>query len=103
MRTQSVSQTVRRRVRAGDSKCSVPAGVTELRVPNVMARLKPGVTLEQARRDVLEIAARIREKDRRDATSRSIPCRWSSPSSETFGWPCWCCSDSWRSCCLSPA
>jgi predicted permease len=35
---------------------------------NVMARLKPGVTLEQARRDVLEIAARIREKDRRDAT-----------------------------------
>jgi predicted permease len=35
---------------------------------NAMARLKPGVTLEQARRDVLEIAARIREKDRRDAT-----------------------------------
>jgi predicted permease len=35
---------------------------------NVMARLKPGVTLEQARRDVLEIAGRIRDKDRRDAT-----------------------------------
>jgi predicted permease len=35
---------------------------------NVMARLKPGVTLEQARRDVLETAARIREKDKRDAS-----------------------------------
>ena len=35
---------------------------------NVMARLKPGVTLEQARLDVLETAARIREKDRRDVT-----------------------------------
>ena len=35
---------------------------------NVMARLKPGVTLEQARGDVLETAARIRDKDRRDAT-----------------------------------
>jgi predicted permease len=35
---------------------------------NVMARLKPGVTLEQARLDVLETAARIREKDRRDGT-----------------------------------
>ena len=35
---------------------------------NVMARLKPGVTLEQARGDVLETAARIREKDKRDAT-----------------------------------
>jgi predicted permease len=35
---------------------------------NVMARLKPGVTLEQARGDVLETAARIREQDKRDAT-----------------------------------
>ena len=35
---------------------------------NIMARLKPGVTLEQARADVLEIAARIRDKDKRDAT-----------------------------------
>ena len=35
---------------------------------NVMARLKPGVTLEQARGDVLETASRIREKDQRDAT-----------------------------------
>jgi predicted permease len=35
---------------------------------NVMARLKPGVTVEQAKRDVLETAARIREKDKRDAT-----------------------------------
>jgi predicted permease len=35
---------------------------------NIMARLKPGVTLEQARGDVLETAARIREKDRRDAS-----------------------------------
>jgi predicted permease len=35
---------------------------------NVMARLKPGVTLEQARADVLETAARIREKDERDAS-----------------------------------
>ena len=35
---------------------------------NIMARLKPGVTLEQARGDVLETAARIRDKDKRDAT-----------------------------------
>jgi predicted permease len=35
---------------------------------NVMARLKPGVTLEQAKGDVRETAARIREKDKRDAT-----------------------------------
>jgi predicted permease len=35
---------------------------------NIMARLKPGVTLEQARLDVLETASRIREKDKRDAT-----------------------------------
>jgi predicted permease len=35
---------------------------------NIMARLKPGVTLEQARLDVLETAGRIREKDKRDAT-----------------------------------
>ena len=35
---------------------------------NVMARLKPGVTLEQARGDVLETAGRIRDKDRRDST-----------------------------------
>lgn len=35
---------------------------------NVMARLRPGVTLEQARADVLETAARIRDKDKRDAT-----------------------------------
>ena len=35
---------------------------------NIMARLKPGVTLAQARLDVLETAARIREKDRRDAS-----------------------------------
>jgi predicted permease len=35
---------------------------------NLMARLKPGVTLDQAKSDVLGIAARIREKDKRDAT-----------------------------------
>ncbi|HSC29165.1 MAG TPA: ABC transporter permease [Vicinamibacterales bacterium] len=35
---------------------------------NVMARLKPGVTMEQARADVLAIAGRIREKDQRDRT-----------------------------------
>ncbi len=35
---------------------------------NVMARLKPGVTLEQARADVLDTAARIRDQDKRDAT-----------------------------------
>ena len=35
---------------------------------NIMARLKPGVTLAQAKGDVLETAARIRDKDRRDAT-----------------------------------
>ena len=35
---------------------------------NVMARLKPGVTLAQADDDVSAIAARIREKDKRDRT-----------------------------------
>jgi predicted permease len=35
---------------------------------NVMVRLKPGVTMEQAQADVSVIAARIREKDKRDRT-----------------------------------
>jgi predicted permease len=35
---------------------------------NLMARLKPGVTVEQARADVLAIAGRIRDKDKRDRT-----------------------------------
>lgn len=33
---------------------------------NIMARLKPGVTMAQAHTDVAAIAARIREKDKRD-------------------------------------
>ena len=35
---------------------------------NVMARLRPGVTFEQAQADVSVIAARIRDKDQRDRT-----------------------------------
>jgi predicted permease len=35
---------------------------------NIMARLKPGVTMPQADADVAAIAARIREKDKRDRT-----------------------------------
>jgi predicted permease len=35
---------------------------------NIMARLKPGVTMTQAHADVAAIAARIREKDKRDRT-----------------------------------
>jgi predicted permease len=35
---------------------------------NLMARLKPGVTLTQAHADVAAIAARIRDKDKRDRT-----------------------------------
>jgi putative ABC transport system permease protein len=35
---------------------------------NLMARLKPGVTMAQARADVAAIAARIRDQDRRDRT-----------------------------------
>ena len=35
---------------------------------NIMARLKPGVTMEQAQADVSVTAARIREKDKRDKT-----------------------------------
>jgi hypothetical protein len=36
---------------------------------NLTARLKPGVTLEQAQADIAVIAARIREKDKRDSPS----------------------------------
>lgn len=35
---------------------------------NLMARLKPGVSMEQAHADVAAIAGRIREKDKRDRT-----------------------------------
>ena len=35
---------------------------------NIMARLKPGVTMAQARSDVAAIAGRIRDKDKRDRT-----------------------------------
>jgi predicted permease len=35
---------------------------------NLMARLRPGVTIDQAKSDIAAIAARIREKDKRDAT-----------------------------------
>jgi predicted permease len=35
---------------------------------NLMARLKPGVSVEQAQADISVIAARIREKDQRDRT-----------------------------------
>jgi predicted permease len=35
---------------------------------NIMARLKPGVTMAQAKGDVAGIAARIRDKDKRDRT-----------------------------------
>ena len=35
---------------------------------NLMARLKPGITMSQARADVAVIASRIREKDKRDRT-----------------------------------
>ena len=35
---------------------------------NLMARLKPGVTLDQAQADISVIAANIREKDKRDRT-----------------------------------
>jgi len=35
---------------------------------NIMARLKPGVTMAQAKSDVAAIAGRIREKDHRDRT-----------------------------------
>lgn len=35
---------------------------------NLMARMKPGVTIQRAKADVAAIAARIREKDKRDRT-----------------------------------
>ena len=55
----------------------VPAAPASARMPstrrgdenyNVMARLKPGVTMAQAQSDVAAIAGRIREKDKRDRT-----------------------------------
>ncbi len=45
-----------------------PATLRSEEIYNVMARLKPGVTLEQAQDDVAAIASRIREKDKRDRT-----------------------------------
>src|SRR5262249_27316752 len=48
-----------------------PETVTKARFDenyNLMARLKPGVTIDMAKRDVAAIAATIRDKDKRDRT-----------------------------------
>ena len=64
---------------------------------NLMARLKPGVTMAQAQADV-ESLPRV-SATRTSATRRSpsASCRSSSRSSATSVAPCSCCSDRWRS------
>ena len=66
---------------------------------NVMARLKPGVTMAQAQEDVSAIAARIREKDKRDRTFTISVVPLLDRSSATSGARSSCCSARSRSCC----
>ena len=66
---------------------------------NLMARLKPGVTMAQAKADVSAIAARIREKDKRDRTFTIDVVPLLDRSSATCGGRCSCCSGRWRWCC----
>ena len=66
---------------------------------NIVARLKPGVTVQQAQADVNVIANGIRIKDRRDSSfgmddvlaGRS---RWW----KMYAGCCWCCWAQWRWC-----
>jgi hypothetical protein len=60
---------------------------------NLMARLKPGVTAEQAQADIDVIAATFATRTNVIEPSRSASCHCSRKSSETSGGPCSCCWD----------
>ena len=66
---------------------------------NLMARLKPGVTMAQAQADVAASPHGFATRTSATGRSRSASSRCSIRSSETCGWPCWCSSVRWRWCC----
>ena len=61
---------------------------------NLMARLKPGVTMEQAQADISVIAATSARRTSATGRSPSASSRCSIRSSATSGGRCWCCSAS---------
>jgi hypothetical protein len=64
---------------------------------NIMARLKPGVSVQQAQSDIDVIADHIREKDKRD---RTFGMTVIGLQEQVVGDArCWCCSDRWPSSC----
>ena len=86
------------------SSCRLPLGADAVKRRgdenyNLMARLKPGVTAAQAQADVDVIAARIREKDKRDRTFTISVVPLLDQVVGTCAAPCSCCSARSRSCC----
>ena len=67
---------------------------------NIVARLKPGVTVRQAQADIDVIAARIREKDKRDRSFHDQRRAAARPGSgKRAAAPFWCCSGPSPWCC----